>query len=279
MNKDKALLAAQLAAQLRSGQMEGIIQRQSPKGPSGDWRAAYEQPDDDQARTNLRLGFLRAVRDHAPEVLADLAGEPLARYRPVQQFDRDNHLYQELELEADILHHPLFQPFWESLRAWGHRWNLVADWCLQRALLTLREWTWWPEDANQDDWGHMGILTLLAIAPQECCLVFGHWGWHPELTTWSAAEREIREDFEAYLATYREGMERLARERGLVPAPAKRTAEHYEWLVLYQVKGLSYYQIAQRACRERQTVTDGVKSTAALIGLPLRPPPPPGRLR
>ncbi len=153
MNKGKAALVGVVPSQ----PAEALGASQGRKGPGSDWRAAYERPEDDRARTYLRQNFLQAVRHHAPEVLADLAGEPLARYRPVQQFDRDDSFSHKLELEADILHHPLFQPFWESLRAWGHRWNLVADWCLQRALLTLRQWTRWPEGVNQDGWGNMGI--------------------------------------------------------------------------------------------------------------------------
>jgi len=69
-----------------------------------------------------------------------------------------------------------------------------------------------------------------------------------------------------------------AQECGLSLAKVKRSGlDHFYWLAHYQVGGESYAAVAKRACRGRQTVKDGVREMASAIGLPLRPPDPPGR--
>jgi hypothetical protein len=76
-------------------------------------------------------------------------------------------------------------------------------------------------------------------------------------------------------------MDRIEAElqaEGARPAPVKRTGdEHFRWLARYQVLGESFTVIARDACKERQTVTDATKETAALVHLELRPAGRPGR--
>jgi hypothetical protein len=54
------------------------------------------------------------------------------------------------------------------------------------------------------------------------------------------------------LKAYLDSREKAAIDAGMVPTPpAKRAAEHFKWLALYQVKGLSLTAIA-RQCRESE---------------------------
>ena len=103
--------------------------------------------------------------------------------------------------------------------------------------------------------------------------------WDPFQERWSQAEARIKQEFEAELAEYRQRVEELAERRGS-KAPRKRTpAEHFRWLVQYQIDGLSYAKIAEEHGKRRTTVSEGVQSAAALIELSLRPPKrgrPPG---
>jgi hypothetical protein len=61
-----------------------------------------------------------------------------------------------------------------------------------------------------------------------------------------------------------------------VGAP-KRTLEHFRWLALYQVERLTYEQLAAleqgEAGLDISTISRGLRSTATLLGLTLRPAP------
>jgi len=57
----------------------------------------------------------------------------------------------------------------------------------------------------------------------------------------------------------------------------RKTSRNLHWLVMYQVKAMSYGMIAKRENADENTVIDGVKAAARLIDLELRPPNKAGR--
>ena len=75
-------------------------------------------------------------------------------------------------------------------------------------------------------------------------------------------------------------IEEAARAAGAVPPPVKRTGDdHFRWLARYHVKGESFAAIARDVNRTRQTIAGAIHDTAALIGLSLHEPDPPGPQR
>jgi hypothetical protein len=183
----------------------------------------------------------------------------------------------------------------ESVRAWADRWHIAEEWCIEQALWALSYWS------NQEDLRVERQLPLLQadelgvqlgwdleipqyltyrctpIGRREQRFAFEHEGWELIKIARVEAEQRLRAAFEEELSAYLDRMEHLATTRGLVPVPQKRGVEHFEWLVRYQVQGHSYQAIAREACRDRKTVADAVRETAALLQLSLRPPGHPGR--
>lgn len=89
-----------------------------------------------------------------------------------------------------------------------------------------------------------------------------------------------RAEFERQLTAQLDAIEAEAQAAGDEPTPIKRTgAEHFRWLVRYQVRGERFAHIARDVCRGTPTVKEAVQETAALLDLPLRAPDPPGRPR
>ena len=88
---------------------------------------------------------------------------------------------------------------------------------------------------------------------------------------------EIRGQFEHRLSAYLNRLEQVALERGLKPSPEWRSGRdkespmrHLEWLVRWQVQTWAKSQIAQTYNVTETAVRDGLKKTAAYIGLELR---------
>lgn len=66
---------------------------------------------------------------------------------------------------------------------------------------------------------------------------------------------------------------------GFKPAPKKWDFKHFRWLIYYQVQkpNWSYERIAKEHRTDIKAVSSGIKRTAKLIGLKVRPPLPAGR--
>jgi hypothetical protein len=111
--------------------------------------------------------------------------------------------------------------------------------------------------------------------------------WDPFMTPRAKAEEEIKADFKVELQEQLNRIEALSKEREIPDLPEKRTLDqHLRWLVWYQVKDQSFTAIARRSGNKNpekqgyKTVSDGVHTTAELIGLlPLRDPDKGGRPR
>ena len=183
----------------------------------------------------------------------------------------------------------------ESVSVWAGRWHIAEEWCIEQALWALSYWSsqedlrieqQLPLFQSHDLGKQLGwdleipqYLTYrrIPIGSHEQRFAFEHKGWDLIKITRAGAEQKLRAAFEEALSGYLDRMESLAATRGLVPVPQKRGTEHFEWLVRYQVQGRSFQAIARDACRDRKTVADAVRETAALLQLSLRPPGQPGR--
>jgi hypothetical protein len=106
--------------------------------------------------------------------------------------------------------------------------------------------------------------------------------WDPPTEPRMAYESRVLAEVKAALAAERARIIAAAEERLMTPAPRKLSTDHFEWLVQYQVLGLSFNKIAKQSRRARSAVEEAVKGTAKLlIGVTwpewLRPPQRGGR--
>jgi hypothetical protein len=89
----------------------------------------------------------------------------------------------------------------------------------------------------------------------------------------------IKQAFKHCTKEHVDKLRSATRKLGFKPAPRKWELKHFRWLVYYQVQkpNWSYERIAKEYGTDINTVSSGVKRTAQLIGLKLRPPLPAGR--
>jgi hypothetical protein len=105
-------------------------------------------------------------------------------------------------------------------------------------------------------------------------------GWSGLRETEDGYRRWICDRFAKSLDAYIEGRRREAEGTGWCQMPSKCTPEHFNWLVLAQIKRLSHGDIARAAHRERSTVTGAIHTVAAMVAGAhswLMPPLPAGR--
>ena len=87
------------------------------------------------------------------------------------------------------------------------------------------------------------------------------------------------EAFERHLDARLDETEALFREAEFAPPPEKRKLTGFTWLAQYQVRKMSFPEIAKMAGMHRQTVHGEVHGLAEIMGLTLRDPDPAGRPR
>jgi hypothetical protein len=272
---------------------------------------AYVEPDRLSARVSARQAFLHIAGDVEPELLISLAGAPLDEYAaawdalggPTEADPRSPSEPALMTLCIAFLGTLLDSA--GPTGGWARRWGFPIEftpsaqdrtgertllrstaersWGMGVAGYTLHRWRAEPLSPPDqlhladpfaatghfagEDLGLGGGLTL--PAPQ----------WDPQGETHQAATVRIMGELRRAVRGELGRIEAEARARAM-PPPAKRTGtEHLVWLARYQLPGESFATIARDVCKERQSVTGAVKATAALIGLPLRTPNPPGRAR
>ncbi|WP_067936507.1 hypothetical protein [Alicyclobacillus kakegawensis] len=100
-------------------------------------------------------------------------------------------------------------------------------------------------------------------------------GWDPR-ESWDVFEERLNAQFEAYKAFYRKAVTEQAEKNGFIPVPNKEEITHFEWLVLYQIRGMSQQQIRvylkhSGISRTTRAIGQGIHEAAELVLLPLRP--------
>jgi len=272
---------------------------------------AYVEADRLSARLSARQVFLQIAGDVEPELLISLAGAPLDEYAAAWEANggpatADPGSFAEPALVTLCL------AFLATLLdttgptgAWARRWGFPVDFAPpapdragERALLRYtaeRSWglgmagytlhRWRAEPLPSPD--QLRLADIFAskanLAGEDLGLGGGitlppAW-WDPQGETRAAATARIMGELRRAV---RGELRRIEAEAGVraMPPPAKRTGiEHLVWLARYQLRAESFAAIARDVGKERQSVTEAVKETAALIGLPLRTPNPPGRTR
>lgn len=256
-----------------------------------------------------RAAFLDIAGDVVPEMLVELAGDPLDQYAAAWEANGGSPdptpapgLLPDIETRCQSAMYDEEGALWRWCQRWGlpvwddlPAWVAEADeralirfaagqaWGLVEAAFSLLHWRVHPlgghhlprlgslffiTDLIDDD--DLRLDQPLVLPPQR---------WDPQEEERAAAARRILAELGRAV---RAELRRIETEalRSAESPPTKRTGlEHLSWLARYQFRHESFPAIARDANVGRQAVAAGVKEAAALIGLPLREPNPPGRPR
>lgn len=258
----------------------------------------FDTPEYHISQRHAQHEFLRVIKTNAPEVLNDLSAEPFRLYREIRgepvEYQRrlqgetltarENEIanaqsYITTAIWRDIADdNPAeFAPLVESLRRWAERWHLTDDWCREFAFFSLADWLMHPLNRQKRDWYYISIEWSIPFEIDEFKF---EWAWHPLRSERASIESVMRQMFEEQMKEYLDHIEqRLLEATNAVRPRTKTQPAHFAWLVAYQIKGESHAAISKRVHASRQTVADGIKLTAALCDLTLRPPGRPGHPR
>jgi hypothetical protein len=197
-----------------------------------------------------------------PVVLEHLSGEPFEAFvkaipdtwkLPTYYHDfKDRYLraFQSLFKVEDLK--PTALALRETLSKWTLEYNLTANWCRERAILTLFYWRDNPTARQRLEWKYVFPYRFPVLTLQDAQAlsekfwdsrdgsVFGHQYWEPndEWLRRSEYEQRLREHFESRLKAYLDQIEALAEARGYVKQPESDfPRKHYVMLIYYQVIG------------------------------------------
>ena len=192
-------------------------------------------------------------------------GEPITRIvlgDPIQQGSDDGLLGA-----AGSSLSPGVRDFVKALEVWKRDWNLEAPWVTGIACRSLRlrqRLTTFAAPPFTDVGGLEG--------PPEFPT------WFPTWESWATYHQRVDDALDEYRA---QRLRAFQTTGGAAPGVVKRgnAQRHFQWLARYQVGNESYNAIAKDVLKSHQGISNGVKRTAASIGLPLRLPHRGGRPR
>lgn len=230
-------------------------------------------------------GFLAVARD--PSVCDPALYLALLGWEDVRRASAEDGIYPDLV------------PLRDALLAWSERFNLREAWLLDVALDNLRLWSKHPRTArflSVAAWSFDSRRWQFPTEDERRVVVAAGDGitvtveWNPLKESWEDLKRKLRKlrgllgsrerEVEDHFRRVLESLE----QRGYIKPPVKRNRSgspllHFEWLAMYQVKGMDYEEIAQAytdadPSGERAITTDAVRKaveeTAKLVGLQLR---------
>lgn len=92
-------------------------------------------------------------------------------------------------------------------------------------------------------------------------------GWNPFQEKRLAAKKRILAEAKKALDAYMRQVKKLMTAFDVSPAPVRQSPEHFDWLVLYQLGGKRYGQIAKHddVALETQAIADGIRKAAMQV--------------
>jgi hypothetical protein len=212
------------------------------------------------ATSELRQGearalFLNAVERLYPEVLISLR----ANVFPLYNGERLGWGY--IRKDTDLR---------SALTTWGNKFHLDYPWVYDEALRTLNVAKQWGK------WSNMNPIRWLGLD------IGG--GWEPNLDDLSLTPNPATETLEQFLNRAKEAYEQAVKrfeESGFSEDNKRALTDHLEWLAHLLVGSKSISKVAGENHRNRQTVTDGIKSACELLSIDYEalPKGEPGRPR
>lgn len=213
----------------------------------------FAMPGED--RLIARYKFLISIREIAPEVFADLKVfvDRYSRLMPVlSEFSRENKKQWFTFQDLDNITHDVEMAveFKSNLVEWAIKWNIKEDWFLFTAFHIIISWYINPE-----------IMVDLIVHPSEHQEYFNRRnkelkkiGQHPEFPIappkpYNPAAVSKKEYFEEH-NNYIDTIDKIFLDNGWLDTKNKRNRgggiqKHFDWVVKYQIKNMSYKEIAQ----------------------------------
>lgn len=223
--------------------------------------------------------------------------DPLSAWAKNWQLDED----WCLDYATRTLRMWLFRDFQRSLQSWrnahlslsAEESSLMSDAIWEN--VSMREVTEFYKEAYGEDESKHGFH----FGYQE--FTFKSSGWSPffqEIGEWKEKvtneflsqldlfrmkhdriPKGIKQEFKQRTKEHVDKLKLATQKLGFKPAPRKWELKHFRWLIYYQVQkpNWSYERIAKEYATDINTVSSGIKRTAQLIDLNLRPPLPSGR--
>lgn len=161
-----------------------------------------------------QISFLRAIESFAPEVVKAL--KDLSASAPDELQDA------------------------QSVRECLQGFNIETPWLVGESLEAIRKWRRIPHLPKKFPSSIRSFTPPFPMASLGTPLVIEIPGFHPEIERRDGWIRDAKVQFENQLAKYLQSFDKCAIRAGWTPQPEKRNPHHYDWLVLYLVKGLSF---------------------------------------
>jgi hypothetical protein len=245
------------------------------------WRGEYKYRDD---RASAQVAFFEAIHRSAPEALEALRDNVLARIRGnvAGGMAVDRAIGR---VDNDLLAWALEWRLVDSDDVF--RWSFEYSWIRKAAWQILRHWHEHPKKATTLDYPselHLRHEMYETVeTPEEFVQRFlkpdpapkpDDAGYHFHCRKWdllqetrAKARARILAEVSSQLEVELDREEQRANEAGLTSGMKKIAQEHFDWLVLYQVKAWPYGRVAKvpGSRRDPQTVSDGVKDAAQLV--------------
>lgn len=253
---------------------------------------SYEPEDQRFSRNNNRRLFLLSIKEFAPEVLESLRDDLFASF-DVSAIRRhlDNYsvalddigLSDLIEISDDDV---ATMTFLDKLEQWGEQWHLSMDWLLDVSFQTLCRWTNHPDYLERLEWYSNGFGYWEPSDYRDHGINFQFRSWNPIGGEGRNEFAELaREAFRDSLNAYLNNKKDRLTKSGYVKSPREKNEEHLKWLVLFQVKGVSHFEIAKEQfpnewkglskqvdfSTQIDRIRKGISSGAKAIGLMRRP--------
>jgi hypothetical protein len=243
-----------------------------------------------EVEREARRLFLNCCQEEASCVLAELADEPLALFRPlleraVDALTEDQRRASHLHLwwsgvlswnhfkYADPTREPDAAELRDRLTRWARRWNLDSsadDWIMDRALDTLQRWCTFPGLFERDGptWANDPRSTTLELTRGEQEIAFPLYSWNPQWERRSEARERIRSEIDQLLTEHLARIEAIADSRLVKTKKLGSGDARFRWLTYFQVLELDWPEVAERAGRsDPMRVRKDALAIAAIVGL------------
>lgn len=179
-----------------------------------------------------------------------------------------------------------------ALREWANRWNLTDEWCLNHAVLTLRDQSWdgalfwlktepiFSQAELTKELTSKGLsefsfkyqdLNFMAEGPFfRSSAQFKHEVEQSFRALRGPSVRGARKALEYQRRSYLDGVAKIRKELNLQVTPVRWAEDHFKWLIHYQISCMTYRGIGREFRRDEKTVREGIQDVAKLMDLTLR---------
>jgi hypothetical protein len=230
---------------------------------------ASNDPEDSQSVFAARLALIDATREPLPEFLKTLFDEVfpvycslVTRHAELREFTFTWQMFRALPPRAD------YKVFKTALIGWARRFNAEEDWVLEQAWRAFKAWDKFPQSKQSLEWWQGKNWRDIFVSER---FQFEWEPWQPQFRSWTWYRAAIQKAFDKAASEFESKTRAAARAHGLISTPRSHSPANFDWFVLYQFRGLSCNQIADRVAvpeeePDASTIMKGVRTAQRLVG-------------